>query len=300
MRILKRGKLSTFQDLGRFGYLSQGVNVCGAMDTYSLKTLNALLGNNLDEPALEMYFPAAQILFEEEAFFAIHGADFNPILNSKPLTLGKVYSAAEGDILRFTKKMSGERSYFSVVGGFGLDKWLGSASMNLALRYPEQSDSIILSVSDFERKKQLRPLPFHNELEVRFVPAFEYFDLQEGHSFTDTVYQISQDSNRMGYRLKGERIELERSSEMISAPVCRGIIQLLPDGQPVVLMSDAQVSGGYPKLGYVTPVDLDSLAQMAAGEKITFKPISAEESRDLFFKQKEEISCLEQTLKLWI
>ncbi len=300
MRILKRGVLSTFQDLGRFGYLSHGVNVCGAMDTYSLKILNALLGNKLDEPALEMHFPAAQILFEEKTFFAIYGADFNPVLNSKPLTLGKVYSAAEGDILRFTKKNAGERCYFSVVGGFGLDKWLGSSSINLALGYPEQSDSIILDVSDLKRKKQLIPLHFSQELEVRFVPAFEYFDLSEEHGFTETVYEISQDSNRMGYRLKGKKVELYKSAEMISAPVCRGVMQLLPDGQPVVLMSDAQVSGGYPKLGYVTPVDLDLLAQMPVGGKITFKEISAEQSRNLFFQQKDEISRLEQTLKLWI
>ena len=135
MKFIKKGILTSFQGNGRIGYKSEGLNAGGAMDVFSLKLLNLILRNNPLECAIEIHFPGPLILFEENCIFALSGADFGPKLNGLELILNKLVYAKPGDILTFTNKISGERAYLGVEGGFDTPTWLNSKSTQLQLNH---------------------------------------------------------------------------------------------------------------------------------------------------------------------
>jgi biotin-dependent carboxylase-like uncharacterized protein len=298
LQILKKGILTTIQDAGRPGQAAIGVNSGGIMDYFSYRVLNILLDNPAEFPVLEMHFPAPEICFEEECQFALYGADFGAHLNNSPVLNGKINSAKAGDILKFKKRYSGQRCYFGVRGKLDVASWLGSYSQNSALKYPDFPLEISL-INETVIQRKYGVVPPKLSKEIRFVPSFEFSDLLDSSEKTlaESEFIISNDSNRMGYRLKGEPLKLISPKEMISSAVHKGTIQLLPNGQLIVLMADAQTTGGYPKLGYVCGVDLNQLTQLGSGESLTFKAISQEEAIAALLQQEAFFDTLKLTLK---
>ncbi len=132
--IKKSGLLSTVQDAGRNGFRRFGINPNGAMDKTALRLINILLGNDEAEAAIEMHFPAPEILFEQNAVFALGGANFGARLNDEPAENWKIQFAETGGILKFPEKISGNRCYLAIRGGFKIEKWLDSRSTNLTAK----------------------------------------------------------------------------------------------------------------------------------------------------------------------
>lgn len=297
-KLLKKGLLTTIQDAGRTGHASIGVNSGGVIDYSSYRILNILLGNPADFPVIEMHFPAPEICFEEECQFALYGAEFDAHLNNSPILNGRIHSAKSGDILKFKKRYSGQRCYLGIRGRFDLPAWLGSYSQNSALKFPEIPNEISLLKADRITRKFgiIRP-SFSGK--IRFVPEFEYEELddQSKETMDNVSFTISKDSNRMGYRLQGKPLQLVSKKELISSAVTKGTIQLLPDGQIIILTADAQTTGGYPKLGYVCSADLNYLAQLGAGESFSFQSISQEESIKILFEQEDFFKTLQLSIK---
>ena len=124
----KPGLLTTLQDLGRRGFRRFGINPGGAMDGAAARLINTLIGNPDGETLLEMHFPAPQIIFEANAFAAIGGGDFSPVLDGEPVENWRPFFAKKGSILKFGGKISGNRAYLAVRGGFKADEWLGSST----------------------------------------------------------------------------------------------------------------------------------------------------------------------------
>lgn len=289
--------LTTFQDNGRLKYLSQGINRGGVMDRLSFELLNALLGNRSGEAAMEIHFPGPELLFEEDCLFALTGADLSPVLNDTGIANSRIFEAKKGDILRFKKKIKGERAYFGVSGGFDSDDWLGSKSAGFNADGVLKQDSVIIRSSPDRSvtgrtgisrafDPDIRPLQ-----RIRFVEGNEWGSLSENsrRSMESSVFEISPKSNRMGYRLSGKRLELENEDQLLSSAVTFGTIQLPPDGQLIILMADAQTTGGYPRIGFVAAADLPVLAQCGAGQHLFFEKISLEEAEDLLRKQASDI-----------
>jgi antagonist of KipI len=129
--IAKPGLLDTIQDLGRFGYGNWGVNPGGVMDTYAARVANMLVGNEIGEAVMEIHFPGAQILFEQNALISLTGADFSPTLNDELLPLWRPIVVRKNTVLHFPRLQSGARCYLAVHGGFCAEKWLGSYSTNM-------------------------------------------------------------------------------------------------------------------------------------------------------------------------
>lgn len=304
MKILKKGVLSTFQDHGRFGYQSVGLNIGGVMDNLSFQLLNAVLGNYSNEAALEIHFPGPHIEFEEFCFFAITGADFGAILNQKMLTKNKKYKAKPGDQLVFKNKSHGERLYFGVKGGFEIPNWLNSKSFNAQLNFPEISQIIVLNnKAELEIDSTNFGVSFDYDYTnkiIRFVPSFEFdsLDIESQNNLFNSEFLISKDSNRMGYRLIGEPLALMENMEMVSASVSKGTIQLLPDGQLIILLADAQVSGGYPKLGFVIENDVSKLSQFGSRSKIRFEMVSYEQAVQIMQQTENSFKLIKKSLEL--
>ena len=278
VKFIKKGILTTFQDLGKNGLRHLGVNPSGAMDKLSARLLNILLQNDENEPVLEMHFPAAEILFEEDCTIVIGGADFMPIIDNQTITNWKVSKVKTGSILKFKKRVSGNRTYLATKKSKNQDF------------LPYLGNSFVRQVSNLS-----------NGIEIRFIKGNEHQLLIEKskQNLENQVFTISQNSNRMGFRLKSEPLEIENKIELVSSAVDFGTIQLLPDGQIIVLMADHQTSGGYPRLGNVISIDLPILAQCGVNDVITFKSVLLEEAEELFILQEKEIQKLKASIRFF-
>jgi antagonist of KipI len=304
--IQKPGILSTVQDLGRTGLRYLGINPGGAMDTTAARLINILLGNEEGEGVIEMHFPAAEIKFETDVLFSLGGADFSAHLDGRPVENWRPVFAPKGSILSFPQRLSGARAYFSIKGGFKLEKWLGSISTNLAAgaggfegRKLEKGDRILLNdrgaaeISSNRVRVSPSMIPRYGRFPTVRVTTGAEFDLLNALSqetFLNHDFVVSPDSDRMGYRLRGKPIHLMDEFELVSSAACFGTIQLLPDGQLIVLMADHQTTGGYPRIAHVATVDLPLLAQIGANDKAAFHLITVAEAEDLAFRFERDLN----------
>ena len=275
MKFIKQGILSSYQGLGKNGLRHLGINPSGAMDKLTVRLLNILLQNNENESVLEMHFPAPEILFEEDCIIMIGGADFSPMLDSEPVTNWKAVNVKEGGILKFKRKVFGNRAY-------------------LAVKMNQNSQFLPYLGSTFV--KQVLNLSY--SIKIRFILGNEcQFLTKKGQqSLENQTFTISQNSNRMGFRMNAEPLEVEQKLELVSSAVDFGTIQLLPNGQIIVLMADHQTSGGYPRMGNVISVDLPILAQCGVNDVIRLKAISVGEAEELLLLQEKEIQKLKVSI----
>jgi antagonist of KipI len=275
LKLLKKGIFSTYQAIEKNGLRHLGVNPGGAMDKLTVRLLNILLQNNENEPILEMHFPAAEILFEEDCIIIIGGADFMPMLDNQLLTNWKATIVKAGNILKFTKKITGNRVYLAIKNGLNANPTF----------LPYLTNSMVA-----------HQLPII--LPIRFVAGNEYQLLtkESKESLEHQGFMITQNSNRMGFRMKAEALEIEEKMSLISSAVDFGTMQLLPDGQMIILMADHQTSGGYPRIGNIISVDLPILAQCGTNDVIVFQQISIEEAEELLILQEKEIQKLETSI----
>lgn len=308
IRVIKAGMLDSFQDGGRYGYQHWGINPGGAMDLVALQVANTLVGNVPMETALEMHFPAPELLFEHAALIAISGADFTAIANDVTIALNKPFVVAAGTIVRFSRREKGARVYLAVAGGFQLGRWLGSSGTNLKVhaggmgRRLQKDDRILTEETDQFAKTQSGPLPWQASISdlyppgpARFIAGAEYdwLGATGKEALGHEVFRIEAGSDRMGYRLRGRPIAAEVRAEMISTAVTSGTMQLLPDGQLIVLMADHQTTGGYPRAGHVITADQPLLAQLGPGESVRFNCVNFETAVDALNAQQRNLQQLQ-------
>lgn len=305
---LTNSLLTTVQDLGRTGFSAFGVNPNGAMDTNAVRLINILLGNDENEAVLEIHFPAPKILFEENALIALGGANFDAKIDDKKVNNWQQIYVEKGQCLSFSNKLNGNRLYLSVNGGFEIKDWLGSKSTNLKAklggfdgRKLEKNDRVNFKLqipeSKFQNLLKISPhfVPnYSNYPKIRVIESAE-FDLLTGLSletFLKENFVISQNSDRMGFRLAGKPLYLLHQKELVSSAVTFGTIQLLPNGQMIILMADHQTTGGYPRLAQIISADLSRVAQLGANDSLQFEIISLEEAEKLALEFEQDLNWL--------
>ena len=280
------------------------------MDRTAVRLLNTLLGNNENCAVVEMHFPAGEFLFNVATTFAVGGADFGPRLDGTDVSDWMVHKANAEDVLRFTNKRFGNRAYFAVAGGFEVPTWLGSSSTNLTAgagglegRRLQNGDRLNCDVRSASIGAELGPslIPAYSSLPTIRVTTGPEYDLLTGGSIEGLFSQqftISRESNRMGFRLNGPMLHRLYESEMLSSGATFGTIQLLPDGQTVVLMADHQTTGGYPRIANIIETDLPLIAQLGAGDQVRFELIELADARKLIIAFERELAFLRTGLQL--
>lgn len=308
--VRKPGVLTTVQDLGRSGWRASGINPGGAMDTTAARVANILLSNDENEAVLEMHFPAGEFEFECDTAFALAGGDLAARLNDRDLRNWASFNAEKGDILKFTERRTGSRAYLAVAGGYVTDEWLGSRSTNLIAeaggyhgRKLSAGDRIISRSPQNVLELSCGPsiIPRYSRqptLRVIAGPEFERLTaLSERDLFNDT-FTLTRDSNRMGFRLNGKPLFMLDRIDMVSAAVNYGTIQLLPDGQMVILMADHQTSGGYPRIAVVIAADIPLAAQLSSGDRAGFHLVSLAEAESAAESLEKDIRILKLGVRL--
>jgi antagonist of KipI len=117
-----------------------------------------------------------------------------------------------------------------------------------------------------------------------------------GEEFFSTVFKVSSRSDRMGLRLEGTRLARSTDGELLSTAVAPGTIQVPPNGEPLVLMADAQTIGGYPQIGHVISVDMPVLAQLRPGASVKFAPVTLSEAHRLALLHDHAVALLREGL----
>jgi antagonist of KipI len=206
--------------------------------------------------------------------------------------------------LTFRARKHGFRAYLAVQGGFSGKQFLGSSSifvrgmMGNILKAGDilETEGVRKKVTPhkFLVKDMIPPFPANNFLRIILGPQEDRFTQKGIKTFLSSEYRVSPQSDRMGYRLQGPAIEHSQGADIISEPIARGAIQVPGDGLPILLLWDAQVSGGYTKIANVVSADLDRVAQIMPGERLHFRAVSLEEAYELL---RREWAYLEQVRK---
>ncbi len=272
---------TTVQDLGRWGFQSRGVPVSGALDWYSHRLANHLLGNERHMATLEVTLTGPDVRFEAAATFAVTGAEFRLTLDGAAVTMNRLVEAAAGSILKFGERQRGARAYVGVGGGIDVPQVLGSRSTHVLTkmgghegRALKAGDALTIGARG-KGQGVFTPYPLPITpfgAKLRAVPSdaslFAYIAAQRLH--------VSPRSDRMGYRLDAPTIVRASSGELISTAVPTGAVQVPPTGQPILLMNDHATTGGYAIAGAVITADLPLAGQLAPGDWIEFEECSIE------------------------
>jgi 5-oxoprolinase (ATP-hydrolysing) subunit C len=316
--VLKAGPLSSVQDLGRRGYRHLGVALAGVLDPLSFEIANRLVGNPPDAAGLEITMGPVSLRFNQASRIAITGTDFNTSLDQENVSSWWSLPVRAGQILTLRGARRGMRAYLAVAGGIDVPVVMGSRSTDLkagfgGLRGRTLRDGDALRIGadhpadpvfapdaptfgvkapawsrfvEFDYPHQppqyVGTRPVGPTVAVRVLRGHEY------PQFTDTSQEalwthhwtITPNSNRVGYRLSGPELEREAAHDLRVHAVLPGTIQVPPGGQPIVLLADAQTTGGYPEIGMVISADLWRLAQARLGGSLRFVECTQDEARE--------------------
>ena len=303
-RVIAPGSLTTVQDRGRDGWRHLGVGRAGALDPASAALANRMVGNPSDAAVLEITLIGPTLELLQPARIALCGAAIDARFEDAQnrvhtIPCGRPVDLPAG-LLRLGAIRSGLRAWLAVAGGFDVPRVLGSRSTDLRGGFGGLHGRALRSGDALP----LGPQPMHDLVEpqapawwialdtapanaspIRYVAA----GIDAAHALARQDWRVDPRSDRQGLRCSGAPI-VAALSERISAPVAPGTLQLPPDGQPIVLLADAQTVGGYPRLGHVVCVDLPRLAQLRAGDALRFEAITADAATLLRRKRDAELA----------
>jgi len=310
IEVVRAGPLTTVQDAGRPGYRHLGIATCGALDALALEVGNRLVGNRPDAAGIEVTLGPVVLRFARATRLAITGTDYAATLDGRRVSSWWSLPVEAGEELVLNHAKRGMRAYVCVAGGIDVLPMLGSRSTDLAARFGglagralKDGDRLATGASaapgreraslapdappfgvkahvlcDFARvdephyRRGRHPDALAWALPVRALrgPEYDSFAPEAQHAFWSDEWLVTPNSNRMGYRLSGTTLVRESGADLLSHAVLPGTIQVPPNGQPIVLMNDAQTTGGYPKIGAVIRADLWKLAQVRLNGGVRF------------------------------
>jgi biotin-dependent carboxylase-like uncharacterized protein len=289
LHVMRPGFQTTVQDLGRFGYAQHGVSASGAADALALRAGNLLVGNAENAPALEMTLVGGAFAFESDAVVALTGSDFQA-----GLPLWSAIEVKAGTEIRCGAAPSGARGYLAVRGGIDVPRVLGSASAHVLTgiggRELHAGEWLSIGTAEVRRPRPngVAPPPGHGGvLRVTAGPQTAWFS----DAWRDAVYEVTEDSNRMGLRLRGPAIP-SPAGHMLTEGVTLGAVQVPPDGQPIILFVEHQTTGGYPKPANVIAADLRLVGQLRPRDPVRFERVTIEQALQALQAQEEWLYSL--------
>ena len=299
-RIVQAGMWTTVQDLGRVGQRAAGVPLSGAMDAFAARVANLLVGNAENTAVLELTLLGPEIEFLSDGWIALTGAEFAGVEAWRPVAV------RAGQSIKFGAAKKGCRGYLALAGGIevapvlgsrstygraGLGGWQGRAlragdvlPLGPAVRAISERWSIDLSMmSNYGAAPTVRV--------ISGAHASEF-----GDTWLKTEFRVTPQSDRMGMRLAGTSLVRTVSGDLPSSAVAPGTVQVPPDGQPIVLLADAQTIGGYPQLAHVISVDLPLLAQLRPGDAVRFRVVAIEQAQERWLAREQALAMLREGL----
>ena len=299
IEIISAGLQTTVQDLGRAGCRHMGVPESGGADKFSLKLANFILGKPFNSPVLECTLTGPTLKFSSPYSVTITGADMNPKINNKEVGMNQVIEVEPNDVLSMDNCSKGCRSYIAFSEDILFEDFLGSASTYLPAKLggieglPLKEGSVIntkpckletTSITEIDFKLGIQ---FKNEWNIRVIRGPEYDLIKETSKeiIFSSIFTVSNDSNRMGNRLLGVKVDITKNNQMVSCPMAPGTIQCPENGLPIILGCDSQTLGGYPRILQIAATDLHLICQLRPNDSVSFKMISIDQARKELMEQ---------------
>lgn len=286
IKVIQPGLSTTVQDLGRPGYYNIGIPLSGAMDRFSTRAANLLVGNDENAAVLEAVFLGPELEFTEAATVAVTGADLPPKLDGQSRETWASFAVKKGQQLAFDYLKTGARAYIAVAGGIDVPVVLGSRS-TYALgalgghegRKLQAGDA--LAVGEGGRGGASRRVPENLRrlpglpAELRVMPGLYWHRITEaaGRHFFEDTWKVAPEADRIGYRFRGGRpLDFvprmppfgagSDPSNIVDACYPYGSVQVPGGTEPIVLHRDAVSGGGYVMVGTVISADMDLIGQL--------------------------------------
>lgn len=281
--------LTTIQDAGRWGYQDRGMPIAGPMDPYSQRAANLLVGNGAGAAVLEVTLLGPELEFDASSMVAVSGAEFAMTLDGRPFPCHTAVKVNPGGSLKFGERIRGARAYLAVSGGVLVPPVMGSRATHVASRTGGLEGRAlkvgdVLPIGELAAGDRIWPKPLalpKGTAHVRVLPGshISRFGMGALDRLASLVFRVSPQSNRIGYRLEGARIEVDNGyTELISVSMPLGGIQVPRSGEPILLMADRGTTGGYPLIAVAITADLPIAGQLAPGDSLNFVPCTFEEA----------------------
>jgi biotin-dependent carboxylase-like uncharacterized protein len=314
--VIRPGIFTTVQDLGRKGYLANGIPPSGAMDRFALKMGNLLLGNPLGEAGIEVTAvgPALRVL--AGTVVAVTGGRFDVRINGKPIPRWEAVEVRRDDLISFGKVREGWRGYLCVAGGIDVPVVLGSKSTytmgglgGVRGRPLKTADLLEAGPAGGHagktagRRVREEKIPHTQEARVLRVvlgPQDDYVAEESVRVFLSTTYKVSARANRVGYRFEGPKFTFRNiakakdagsdPSNIVDDGNAIGAIQIPGGVEPICLGVDGVSMGGYVKIACLIAADMDRMAQLPIGAPMRFAQVTVDEAREILRQKEEDVS----------
>jgi biotin-dependent carboxylase-like uncharacterized protein len=306
LRVLAPGLHTTVQDLGRFGYRSVGVPVSGPLDRVALTLANALVGNAANTSALELLVqgPALEVMAASIRLALVGGAGGLVIEGARSRTVGAGQSVRlrKGERVNIGAIDNVACAYLAIEGGFNLPPCLGSAATyargqfgGLKGRTLEAGDELPIRLDEAPSRPELALARAHDpglDQPIRVVlgPQRDHFTDQALHTLVSATFAVSSRADRMGFRLDGPQLAHAKDYNIVSDGIATGSIQVPGSGQAIVLLVDAQTTGGYPKIATVISADIPAIGRRRPGNVVRFLAVTQEQAEAIRREQEETIA----------
>lgn len=303
LRFFRAGYLTTVQDAGRRGFRDAGVSLSGAADVFALRVANLVVGNDDFAAGIEFTHGKIEMQCDDDRLISWCGGDYDVAVGGFPLKAGHAALVTSSDKVEVTGPRAGARGWLAISGGIDVPMVLGSRSTDLRTKFGgfkgralRDGDELALGQPRFMIPGELRserlskwyaPHPwistFGRRPQLRCVPdaGASLFGTDANARFRSCAFSVSAQSDRMGVRLTGCKLERDESGDLVSEAVAPGTIQVPPTGDPVILLNDCQTIGGYPKIAHVISVDMQSTAQLREGDEVAFREVTLSEAEAL-------------------
>ena len=300
LRVVYAGMFTTVQDLGRVGQRSAGVPLSGAMDTMAARVANLIVGNAENAAVLELTLLGPEIEFLVDGWIALGGAEFAGCEAWRPVAV------RAGERIKFGAATKGCRGYLAVAGGIAVAEVLGSRSTYVRAGLGGWQGRALRAGDVLPVGSSLREVTGHWWIDPKILPSISVAPTvrvvlsaqakEFSEAWLESEFIVTPQSDRMGLRLEGPALVRKSGVELLSSAVTPGTVQVPPDGQPIVLMADAQTIGGYPQLAQVIGVDLPLLAQLRPGDRVRFRVVKIGEAQEQWLARERALAMLREGL----
>jgi biotin-dependent carboxylase-like uncharacterized protein len=325
LKILQGGLETTVQDRGRYKWYRIGMPPAGAMDQFSFRVGNMLVGNPEDAAGLEITFQGPEVETDDDAILAVTGADISLRINGAPVPQWTAHYVAKGSKISCGPVQRGVRAYLCIAGGIDIPPRLGSRSTYMLGRFGGVEGRRLMANEQLPigawtanaealvgrqiRRGLIPELEHETELRIVIGMCADRLLDESLDEFLSARWQVSTESNRVGYRLKGPRFKFKEREQPFGAgsdpsnvvdlgyPV--GSIQVPGGQEAILLMRDAVTLGGYATIGTVIQCDLDRAAQAEPGSGLRFRAVDIESALRARAAYKARLARVADSLSLF-
>jgi len=319
---IRAGFMTSVQDLGRPGFREFGVSLGGALDPHALRVANLLAGNDESAAGLEITFGGLRLRFADDRIVVWCGGEFKARVGSNAVEAGHPALVCAGEEFSIESPTLGCRAWLAVSGGIDVPLVLGSRAADLRAGFggvsgrplrdgedfslAENSASAKVLIDKLRSEKVARWKPPHNwSNTAQRTPTMRYLRGSDSARFVKSALQlfgaesffVSPDSDRMGIRLDGPRLERVEDVDLLSEAVAPGTVQVPPSGKPILLLNDCQTIGGYPKIAHVITVDLPIATQLCPGDRLRFAEVSIADAHALLLERERNLEQFQRGLE---